>query len=446
MKARSPASLLRRWKIMAGDGIRYNKAVRLGAWAGLVARSWMARGLCSQGWGAYPAGIAEACGAARCADSPWQMRLSEQLAENHLADASPCIELPEKPAGVVQVDKAAILKPALPGGEKGVLFISFEANMQRLLSAGAETLGRLGENYRFIIAPTWSPPHTAIGYLFPRMLPAPVFTTISNERDKQLLRRMSARYQPLPLYASSWVNPALFAPRPFAERDIDVIVLSNFAAYKRHHVLFAALAKLPAAQRPRVMLVGQPDGRRTGEVLLGEAADFGVSDCVELCQRVSDAEVCEYLCRSRTAFIGSRREGSCVAVVEAMMAGTPVGMLRGAEIGSGAFINDQTGRWLDEKNLAQDLARLVADAPSFSPREWILNNKVDCHSSTLVANDAIKAEALARGEPWTQDLWTLHWRPNPRLVDPAQSLLAQKEADRIQAEYGIHFGVFEGLA
>jgi glycosyltransferase involved in cell wall biosynthesis len=241
------------------------------------------------------------------------------------------------------------------------------------------------------------------------------------------------------------VNPEIFAPQPMAGRDIDVIVLSNFAAYKRHHVLFRALAQIPPAQRPRVMLVGQPDGKRNGEALLGEAADFGVRDCIELRQSVSDAEVCALLCRSKTALIVSRREGSCVAVVEAMMAGAPVGLLSGAEIGSAAFLNPQTGRWLDEKNLGKDLLNLIADAPSFSPREWLLQHGVDCHSSTRIANEALRDEALCNGEPWTQDLWTLHWRPNPRLPDPAQDRLAQEEVEAVRQKHGVHFGIFEGM-
>ncbi len=436
---------MRRWKILAADWMRYSAAVHLGAWTFFVVKSAFGRGQRRKDWALYPVGIDEACSAARCAATDSQMRLAEALADRRLAGLKRQSVLLPRTVDDLKVDKSAVLKPALPGGEKGVVFISFERNWQRLMCAGAETLERLEKDYRFILAPTWSPPHSTIGYLFPRMFDSPVFSTLSNVSDLGIMPRLSSNYRLLPLYASSWVNPEIFHPLPASERDIDVIVLSNFAKYKRHHVLFRTLAKIPAPQRPRVMLVGQPDGLRTGEVLLKEAADFGVRECIELRQSVSDAEVCALLCRSKCALITSRREGSCVAVVEAMMAGAPVGLLRGAAIGSAVFLNDQTGRRLDEKNLEHDLLRLIADAPSFSSREWLIKHGIECHSSTRAANAALREEALKNGEPWTQDLWTLHWRPNPQLLDPGQEKLALAETEVIRRNHGIHFGVFEGL-
>jgi len=439
------SSLVRQWKILAQDGLRYSRVVHLGAWAAFVAKSAFARGRRSHDWSTYPAGIDEACSAARCADSDWQVNIAEVMAERRLDGIRKQDVLPLRTLDDLKVDKSAILKPALPGGEKGVVFISFERNWQRLMCAGTDSIERLEREYRFILAPTWSPPHSPIGYLFPRMFTSPVFSTLSNVRDLEIMPRLGENYRMLPLYASSWVNPAIFSPRPLAQRDIDVIVLSNFAKYKRHHALFRALAKMPLNKRPRVMLVGQPDGPRTGEVLLREAADFGVRECIDLRQSVSDAEVCELLCRSKCALITSRREGSCVAVVEAMVAGAPVGLLRGAAIGSSAFLNEHTGRWLDEKHLATELLQFIADAPSFSPREWVLEHGLDCHSSTKTANAILREEAQRNGEPWTQDLWTLHWRPNPQLLDPAEEILARAETEVIRQKHGIHFGVFEGL-
>ena len=445
MSGSSLSSHLKQWKVLAQDGLRYSRAVHLGAWIAFMTKSLFAHEQRSHDWSQYPAGLDEACSAARCSESDWQMHVAEQMALRRLAGIRKQDVLLPRIIGDLKVDKSAILKPALPGGEKGVIFISFERNWQRLMSAGAEAIERLEQNYRFILAPTWSPPHSPIGYLFPRMFGSPVFSTLSNVRDVEIMPRLSDNYRMLPLYASSWVNPAMFNPLPMAQRDIDVIVLSNFAKYKRHHVLFRALAQIPAEKRPRVMLVGQPDGQRTGEVLLTEAGYFGVRDSLELRQSVTDEEVCALLCRSKTALITSRREGSCVAVVEAMMADAPVALLNGAAIGSSAFINEHTGRWLDEKHLAADLLQFIKDAPSFSPRKWVLEQGLDCVSSTRTANAILREEALKKGEPWTQDLWTLHWRPNPQLLIPEEESLARVETEVIRQRHGIRFGVFEGL-
>jgi glycosyltransferase involved in cell wall biosynthesis len=131
------------------------------------------------------------------------------------------------------------------------------------------------------------------------------------------------------IFASSWVNPDIYRPRSRCERDIDLVMVANFGRYKRHHVLFSALARIPREKRPKVTLVGQPQGGRTAGILLREMDDHGVRDCITLRSRISDAEVVDILCRSKAALISSLREGYCVAAVEAMILNPA---MRGADV------------------------------------------------------------------------------------------------------------------
>jgi len=86
------------------------------------------------------------------------------------------------------------------------------------------------------------------------------------------------------------------------------------------------------------------------------------------------------LARGRVSLVFSRQEGACIAVTESLFADTPVGMFRNARVGSRAFINNQTGRLLDRRGLARQLAEFVDKADRFHPRRWAIAN-ISCHVS-----------------------------------------------------------------
>lgn len=386
--------------------------------------------------------LVRACSAARCSPSKawmeaieaWMLRRLDSLPIEVLWSWQPEV----KPD--VEVNKAAILK--LPAaGEKGVVFISFESQWEKLLALGPERLAAFAAEYDLVVAPTWSPPHSVTNLVFPRLFPGELPCTISNRLDLEIFPRLHGSYHPVELFASSWVNPDLYQPRPRSDRDIDLLMVANFGRYKRHHILFAALSRIPKEQRPRVVLVGQPHGGRTAEILLQEMDHYVVRECITLRSRISDAEVVDILCRSKVALITSLREGSCVAVVESMMADTPLALLKGAHIGSSAFLNEQTGLWLDEDKLHLQLPRFIADAESFTPRSWLLEHGVECHASTRKLNEHLQAEALSKGLPWTVDIAEHHWRPDPVILDADFRSKAGAEALRLRKKLGLQIPI-----
>ena len=379
------------------------------------------------------------CAAARVARSDAQMQRIEQRAASLLDALSreQLWALAPQTAPEVTVRKAAILKLPESDGEKGVMIISFESQWVHLLALGPDRLARFLEQYQLVLAPTWSPPHHPVNLLFPRLVRGPIFTTISNDADLEIFPRLHASYRPLPLLASSWVNPDLYAPRPASERDIDLVMVANFGRYKRHHVLFQALANGGTPSLKRIVLIGQPQDGRTTEILMNEADLFGVRNRIEVRSRISDAELVDCLCRAKASFVASLREGSCVAVVEAMMGGAPVGLLRGAAMGSARFLNEETGRWLDPGNLANELEALVKQHTKFRPRGWLLQNGIECRTSRDRLNDALRADAERSGRVWRRDLWIHHWRPDPLLLEEANVPPARGAAERLLGDFGL---------
>jgi glycosyltransferase involved in cell wall biosynthesis len=295
--------------------------------------------------------------------------------------------------------KGIILKPPVSEREKGVIYLTFEKQWLRLLRSGhVEDIAR---RYDLVLGPSFSPPPDLELLLMVRLWPGRLYTLLSNLGDADVLRSLSPRLHPVLLLASSWVDPAACAPHLSGTKDHDIVMLANFALFKRHWLFFDALRKLPA--RFRVLLMGVPlDGRGEKE-LMAEARTFGVQDRFELQVRPSRDEVMSALARSRTSLIFSQREGSCIAVTESLFANTPVGLFRDARIGSKAFINAETGVLLDRRGLVRQLCEFVDKADGFNPRDWACQH-ISCHASRAVLNDILRREAREHGQEWTRDL------------------------------------------
>ncbi len=331
------------------------------------------------------------------------------------------------------ISRGVVLKPYLGQREKGVVFISFEKEWFKLLPNC--DLKEFAGRYTLVVSPSWDP-HSVLNYVFPTRWPDKIFTLISNEADRTVLPRIAPNYVVVPLYASSWVNPEAFAPPPIHEREFDLIMVAAFVKFKRHFALFRALRSMPP--QLRVLLVGQEDGW-TADDIRAQARWYGVEDRITIRRNQSHAEVARAFRQAKASVILSRREGSCVVVAESMFADTPVAVLENAELGSRAFINPMTGRFVRDRYLAADLTDFISHAADYRPRPWAVEN-ISCFKSTQTLNALLREHARADGQEWTRDIMPLCWQPDPWLVraEDRAAMLAQRRF--IRDRFGMHLG------
>lgn len=426
-------SWLKRWAVEGEDCLRYSPRVRrwLSRW------QWLSHAYTKPADDqARARSLRALCAAARLAPPEIGLRRLEQIREqlrglNPVAvDWSEFVPDLEKR----RIGRGVFLKPYVSEREKGVLFISFEYEWFRLLKhCNLEDFSR---RYMLVLAPSGDP-HNLINYVFPSVYPDTIFTLISHPKEMDVLPRVAPNYVPIPLYASSWVHPGLYRPRPRPQRDIDMVMVANFAKFKRHHALFKAIREMPPSLR--IVLIGQDQDSRNADTILSLAACYGVRDRFRLLQNARYEVVVDALCRSRASVILSRREGSCVVIAESLFADTPAALLENAEIGSRVFINPSTGRLLREGNLAKQLMDFLDESDRYSPRKWAENN-ISCFRSSAILNDIIKTHMLAAGQEWTCDLAPLCWRPDPCLVeaeDRERMAIAQEDVrQRFNLEIG----------
>jgi glycosyltransferase involved in cell wall biosynthesis len=338
-------------------------------------------------------------------------------------------------ANRTDVPKAIILKPPVSPEEKGLLHIAFEDQWMRLLRSGqAEAVAR---RYDLLLGPSWSPPPDLALLLAARLWPGRVFTLLSDLADADVMRTLSDRLVPVSLLASSWVNPDECEKYLCRPKVYDLVMLANFGRFKRHWLFFHTLRSLPRSFR--VLLLGVPLGDRNEQTLRDEARAFGVEDRFDLMVRPTRAQLLEALCRARASLIFSRREGSCIAVAESLFADTPVGLFRDARIGSRAFVNDQTGRLLNRRGLANQIVRLVEESDRFRPRAWAVEH-ISCYQSQKVLNDTLRDQARRDGRPWTRDAVPMQNDLLPGYVDADTAAEMVPWYDDFARRYGIRLG------
>jgi glycosyltransferase involved in cell wall biosynthesis len=331
-----------------------------------------------------------------------------------------------------ELTTSLVLKEPGPGGEKGVLYCSFEYNWMRLLAH--YDARRVLSEYYLVGASSWSPTDYVGLANFAGLSEDPLFIGISNAVDVEQYRVLAPVIEPVPLLASDWTHPGYYRPQPPAGRDVDVLMVANFLQFKRHWLLFEALRDM--RRDLRVVLIGIAAPGRTADHIRAEARAFGVRQELEILTRVPNDVVGSYQERARTQLIFSRREGSCVATAEALFAGAPVGMMRDAHVGSKAYINGQTGALFERAGLARALSAFVERSAEFGPRAWA-EEHITCFRSSERLNAQLRDHSARAGRPWTRDIVPFCWRLVPAYATDEGERAMAPAIERLEREHGV---------
>lgn len=333
----------------------------------------------------------------------------------------------------VTVTRSIILKSADDTTrERGLVLTSFESELAKL--ARLRRLPELTARYDVAFLPTWQPFYSIPLYQYVARSERRLMLMPSSAADYELSRARHDDFVALPFQASSWVNADLY--RPPGPKDIDVIMVANFSAYKRHWHLFRALRDLP--QGLRVVLVGVPINDRTRETLVAEAKAFGTAERFEVHEAPPNDVLASLLARARVCLALSAKEGSYIAIAEALFSGTPVGVYADAVIGSKDFINDQTGMLFDSAQpLAAQIERFLARAETYTPQAWAKAN-ISSRVNGKRLNALLRSRAVESGEPWSRDVTAFYCRHfDFHYERPTDERELAPSYDRLREEFGV---------
>lgn len=311
-------------------------------------------------------------------------------------------------------NRVFILKPYRGGAEKGVIKLMFNETIGALPAvAGFKTLS---EQYRMVLEPSWTGFATSQILQYAELVPDVVLLT-GAQSDFEFMSRLGRPFAPIRLGPCDWVDPRHAEPFLSTPKRFDIVMNSNWADWKRHYVLFEALTKMP--KDVKVALIGVQWDGRTREDITALIDHFGVSAQITIFEKIPYKQVMEVTAGSHISILLSLKEGSNRALAESIFCNVPVMLLSSHWGGITKNVTKETGMLSTEKDLPENLMRLIQAAKSgqMSPRQWGIDN-ISCVASTARLNAFIRQMAIDQGEPWTSDIHIHSNSPECTYYDP----------------------------
>lgn len=202
-----------------------------------------------------------------------------------------------------------------------------------------------------------------------------------------------AQCHPGMLTAIMPIGPEFASPETFfplgLEKTYDIVYVAAAQAYKKHEVLFDAMAQLPRTMRA-LCVCGY--GELAG-TLHARAAELGISVDFVGPPGVGFAEVNRLMNLARIGVVCGIDDGAPAILTEYMLAGLPV--LANAALKCGLhFITPATGRTADADRFHIVLEEMLNDLDSFRPRQTVMDNWIWPHTAKRLA--ALVGEARMR--------------------------------------------------
>lgn len=319
-----------------------------------------------------------------------------------------------------------VLKAWSPA-EKGVILLKYARTFSAV--AALFDLALLRERYIFVLEPCWA------GYCDPSLLmflsaSDPVFVQCFTEDDFQYVQRVGFPLAPIRLGPADWVDGEVFRIVPSEAKTYDLVMVANWAARKRHALLFQAVSKI-ADRQIRVLLIGFPWFSRTADDIRREAARWSnprVS--VDILESLPHRQLAECLARCKAFVFLSRKEGDNKALVEAMFADLPVIVYDKSVGGARSRVNSETGILTSENDLADSIKYMLDHRARFSPRRWALQH-TGSEVSTRVLDAALRAAVTKGGGLYTKSIVEKTNAPNLAYKDPARRIEFQADYEFI---------------
>ena len=271
---------------------------------------------------------------------------------------------------------------------KGILLVKYSYYFPLMFKLF--NMQKISDNYHIVLEPSWAGTCEP-GILAYTTLDAPVFVMSYESRDTHFLKGISTNLIDVKLSSNWWVDHRKFNSISETIRDIDIIVISTWAQFKRHYFIFKALVELKSKIPDlSVCLVGYP-GDLTMQDIKFMAEEMELTDIVSFYEWLPPDEVSNLLQRSKVNLLWSRFEGLNRSIIEGMFCNVPCILREGFNYGDKyPYINAKTGRFSSESNLAWNLEDMIKNYREFSPRDYVINNHT-CIKATQILTEKINS-------------------------------------------------------
>lgn len=299
--------------------------------------------------------------------------------------------------------------------ERGVILISFTTSFSYFHHhTDLESLQRW---FTIVLEPSWA------GYCLEDILfwsgpgRPPVIVQATERHDFEFLGRLNSNLVPVEFGASNWVDDKVFRKLDDVAKRYDVIYVANYKAVKRHHVLFRAVKDIGDPSL-KVALVCTPWGG-TRETVLDLIGHYGIEQNVDVYEGISATALNELMNASKVSVLLSLKEGSNRGIFEGFFADVPAVVLENNVGVNKAYVNEWTGRLIEEKALPRTLQYFREHWREFRPRQWAIEH-IAAPVTTRALQEVLIDLAQREGLPWTVGLRTKVNRPEVEYYDVSE--------------------------
>lgn len=293
-----------------------------------------------------------------------------------------------------------VLSPKTNMG-KGVILIKYSYYFPLMFKLF--NMQKIADNYHIVLEPSWAGTCEP-GILAYATLNTPVFVMSYETRDTEFLKGIETNLVDLKLSSNWWVDHRKFDSVENTAKDIDIIVISTWASFKRHYFIFKALQKLKTSIPDlKVALVGYP-GDLTMQDVKAMADSMHLGDITSFYEWLPPDEVSKLLQRSKVNLLWSRFEGLNRSIIEGMFCNVPCVLREGFNYGDKySYINEQTGQFSSESKLADNLKTMLENHTNYSPRDFVLKHHT-CIRATNILKEKINEVEAKVGSKLTAEL------------------------------------------
>ena len=311
--------------------------------------------------------------------------------------------------------------------EKGVILLKYARTFSAVVAMF--DLRCLMDRYQFVLEPCWA------GYCDPALLMfvapgQPVVVQCFTEADHAFISRIGKPLFPVRLGPADWVDADVFDVPPATSKQYDLVMVANWASHKRHALLFRALQDI-RDRHIHVLLVGFPWASRTADDIRREAA-ASPSERVhlEIVESIPHAELAKLLHQCKVFVFLSKKEGDNKALVEAMFADVPAIVYDRTIGGAGSRVNEATGMFASEQELAAKIDLMLDHHDEFSPRRWALEHTGSA-VATGILNDALHDAATSTSGVYAKSIVEKTNAPNLAYKNSGDRVRFQDDYDFI---------------
>lgn len=255
---------------------------------------------------------------------------------------------------------------------RGIMLIKFTRTFGYFhLNVDIQELARY---FHIVLEPSWA------GYADPNILAwanqtnEPIYVQSSEITDRVFLNCLDTNLIPLSIGASDWVDHHSFSPAGLP-KIYDSIYVANLNPIKRTIRYMQAIRRLCKKDPEyRGVLVCAEWGGGDEKDIMRLVQRYGIAENLSVMFSLDNRRLCQVIDQSKVSILLSLKEGSNKTLFESMFINVPVICLAENTGVNKGYINEYTGKLIDDYCLEKTLLSMKNRWEAFQPRKWAMKN------------------------------------------------------------------------